>query len=340
MKRSSALLSPSVVIVAVAVLSSGCSSPGETSSSPSTLQPASRGAGASWVSPDVKHAAALAFVSDDAYDNVYIFSLPDLTLKGTLTGFDEPQGMCSGRSGNIWVANTGTEQTIELSRTGKQLATIGDPDGYNVGCAFDPTTSVLAVTNIFSFEGAGEILVYSCPSCTPKAVTIPTFYYYYWTAYDPKGDLFVDGKSSSGDYLFGEVPAGSSSGFLITVSGIQGGFFPGWMQWYTPKNYLALGGQCGATETACISWVKVKGSKGKVIGETTLLNSQGEEQFCDLTQGAIDPVRGKYVVAGDYEYCGTATTSLFSWRYPVGGKPRHSTTSGLDEPIGTAISVE
>ena len=62
----------------------------------------------SWISPDVKRAPRLLFISDDYSGDVYIFTMPAMQLKGTLTGFTGPQGMCSDKQGNIWVVNTGT----------------------------------------------------------------------------------------------------------------------------------------------------------------------------------------------------------------------------------------
>jgi len=45
----------------------------------------------SWVSPDVKKARRLLFVSDDSTNDVYIFTMPAMALKGTLTGFTDPR---------------------------------------------------------------------------------------------------------------------------------------------------------------------------------------------------------------------------------------------------------
>lgn len=344
-----------------AVLLSSCSSPGVTSSAPSALQPASQDARASllrtltsvavvppraehpdrrksWVSRDVNGPPRWAFISDAGTNDVDMFSLPDFKLKGTITGFDEPQGMCSDQ-GNIWVANTGTEQVMELSRDGKVIATINDSYGYPVGCAHDPTTGDIAVTNIFDFSGAGGILVYSCPSCAPKVLTIPGTYYFYFVGYDTKGDVFVDGKDTSEQVVVGEVPAGVARGYIIKLSGGTI-YFPGLVQWYKPGGYLAVGDQlCGDTEAACIYHVQVSGSQGTIAGKTTLLNSSGG-QVCDLVQGEIDPIFEKNLVGGDYEYCDYASTSEDRWLYPAGGEPTNSVTSGLSEPIGGAISTK
>lgn len=54
----------------------------------------------SWVSPDVKRARHLLFISDDSSQDVYIFTMPAMKLTGTLTGFNGPQGMCTDNQGN------------------------------------------------------------------------------------------------------------------------------------------------------------------------------------------------------------------------------------------------
>jgi hypothetical protein len=52
-------------------------------------------------SPDVKKAHRLLFVSDYYPYHVDIFTMPDLALKGTLTGFYEPR-LLSGFGVAAW----------------------------------------------------------------------------------------------------------------------------------------------------------------------------------------------------------------------------------------------
>jgi hypothetical protein len=298
-----------------------------------------RDVGKSWISPDAKRAPRLLLASDAGTDDVDIFSLPDFVSKGQVTGFSEPQGMCNDRSGDVWVANTGTEQLILLSRAGKVVKTLDDPTGYPVGCAVDPINGNLAVSNIFNFSGAGEIEVYEGAAGTPTPETVEGFYYYYFLGYDPGGDLFLDGRSSSGDDTLGEIPNGDTSGYPISVTGGTM-FFPGFVQWYTPGDYLAVGDQlCNDTESACIYWVSISGSTGKIIGSTTLLNYEGG-QICDLVQGVLNPPREMNVIGGDYEYCGNAQSTEDRWPYPAGGKPIDWATGTLDEPVGGAVSAK
>jgi hypothetical protein len=326
-KYSSALLSHPVAIAAVAVLLSSCSSPGGTASPPAALlQPASKG----WVSPDLK-GKPLAFIGD--YGGIDIFSLPDFKLKRALTVVGTPA--CSDGS-NVWVVSTGTEQVIELSRAGKEIASLSDSVGYPVGCAVDKAGD-LAVTDIFGLNGAGQVLLYKHATGTPTELSNPGQYYYYYDGFDTSGNLYASGKSSTGSYMLSECKAGSTSCTTITISGGTV-YFPGIVQWYKPGGYVAVGDQlCGDTEAACIYSVQISGSQGTITGKTTLLNSSGG-QVCDMTGGEIDPVSGKYLVGTDYEYCGTTPSSADYWPYPAGGKPSHFVK--LSEPGGVAISIK
>src|SRR5262249_32390826 len=132
----------------------------------------------SWVSPDAARAPRLLFASDSGTNDVYIFTMPGLQLKGTLTGWNEPQGECADKSGNVWVTNTGSTQIVKLSRTGSVLSTLSDPSGYPVGCAINPTNGDLAVTDIFGFSGAGGIELYTNASGSPTRISNPAQYEY------------------------------------------------------------------------------------------------------------------------------------------------------------------
>jgi hypothetical protein len=288
----------------------------------------------SWISPDANRAPRLFFASDLVTDDVDIFTLPDFVLKGTITGFSEPQGMCTGLAGTVWVANTGTTQVMQLSRTGKLLNTIDDASGYPVSCAVNPANGDLAVLNIFGFYGAGDALVYTCPSCTPTELTIPKFYDYYFGGYDTKGNLFLDGRNSSGSTVVGEVSAGRTAGHVIAISGGTI-YFPGSVQWYQPGNYLLLGDQlCNGSNSGCLYWVSISKSKGTITGQTDLLSPSG--QNCGAAQVELDPVNDKNVVGGSS--CGSAFI-LGRWLYPAGGTPTNYLSFGY-ALAGGAISVK
>ncbi len=296
--------------------------------------------GRSWMSPDKKKKKAKAslWISDSGTDDVYVYSLPSMKLSGTITGFSEPQGMCANSKGDVWVANTGDENVEEFAPGGTSpISTLSDPTGYPVGCAVDPTTGNLAVTNIFNTSGAGEVLVYKNASGSPSGVTNPSQYYYYFVGYDNKGNLYTDGKNSDDDFILSGAASGSSSAHTITLSGGTV-YFPGMTQWDTATGTLEVGDQlCGDTEAACVYTVSLSNSTSGSITKTTTLENYDGGSVCDMVQGYLNS-SDNTLGGGDYEYCGSASTSANTWGFPAGGKPTAYVTSGLSEPIGAAIT--
>jgi hypothetical protein len=347
-----------LLCTAVAVLAA-CSSP--TAQQPAALTPPASNAahprmipapaahigaarphhGKSWISPDARRAPRLLFIADYGSSVVDIFTMPNLALKGQLTGFSFPEGECTDLSGNIWIANTGAMQLLQYSRTGTLLRTLSDPGEYPSSCAVNKNGD-LAVANIENASaGPGNVTVFANASGSGTPYTNPSFYQYFFVGYDPNGNLFFDGTNSSrtSSYL-GELPSGSSSTQLITLSG--GTLHTaGFIQWYRTGAYLALGDQaCGGTTSSCVYWVSVSGSAGTITGTTSLTNYSGGN-VCDLVQGVIGANGERYLAGMDYEYCGYTATTTNRWPYEAGGSPtNYNYTAGLVEPIGAAISTK
>src|SRR5579863_1388101 len=93
-------------------------------------------------------ASALLYVSDTVTGDVYVFSYPKGKLVQTLTGFADPAGECVDATGNVFVANTGSSNVLEYAHGGSSpIATLDDSGYFRVGCAVDPVTGNLAVSN-------------------------------------------------------------------------------------------------------------------------------------------------------------------------------------------------
>jgi hypothetical protein len=286
----------------------------------------------SWVSPDVVRAPRLLFESDSGTNDVYIYTLPALALKGTLTGWNEPQGECSDKNGNIWVTNTNSNQIVQLSRTGSIMNTLTDSYGYPVGCAINPTNGDLAVTDIFDFSGAGGIILYANASGSGTRITNPAQYEYFFDGYDANGNLYVDGFSyPSFTFTISVLPSGSSTMSTASISGTQPAF-PGMVQWYRVGNYLAVGDQSGPSGSDVL-WYSVSGTSLTYTGVTNLQNSSGGG-ISDLVQGVIAANNQKYLAGGD---AGAGTVNR--WMWDAGGMPTN-TNSGLSLPIGAAVSTK
>jgi hypothetical protein len=289
----------------------------------------------SWIAPDIARAPRLYFASDPGTNDVYIYTMPGMSLKGTLTGFNEPQGECADTHGNIYVTNTNSSQVLEYSRTGTLLNTYPDSYGYPVGCAVNPTNGNLAVADIFDFSGAGHVLIYTSPSSQPTALQNPSQYFYYFAAYDSAGDLWVDGKDASGNFILSFCGASSCGTIPLTGATI---YFPGAVLWdNTRSQWVVFDQSCGGTSAACSY---VVGGSGSLGGKVTYTNYSGGN-VCDLIQAQIAAWGHKYVAGGDYEYCGGASSTFNRWGYTGGGNPTNYATAGTYSlPNGAAISTK
>jgi len=290
---------------------------------------AARSGASAWMEPSAKGASQLLYVSDLGTFDVYVYRFPSLKLAGKLHGFSDPQGICAAASGNVWITDTSSEQVIEYAHGGtKPVATLADPVGYPVGCAVDPASGDLAVTNLYDFSGAGSVLVYKRARGTPRVYANSDLYYYYFGGYDPKGDLYVSGATTSGGYLLAVLPHGGNS---IALVKIQGGalYFPGTVAWL--DSTLVLGDQrCKGRMSSCFYALRVSGRSARITGTTALHGS------CDVVQAWVDST---HIVGGDdAAYCRNGRSAVDVWRYPTGGNPS-SSVRGPRIPIGAALSA-
>jgi hypothetical protein len=289
----------------------------------------------------------LLYVSDPVASLVEVFSLPDLVLKATLTGFSKPHGSCSDKSGNVWVTNTGTRQILEYAHGGTSpIAAFSDPYGDPFGCAVDDHHNKVGVTNIRDVS----------PSPSPSPASGPGEFLYLgsgtWsTSYDlaalnsdisvgidPLGNAYIDGLTSSKHFVLAELPAGSTVIHQITITGGTL-HYPGMVQWYEDGHYLAVGDRrCDTPRTTCVYHISISGSTGTIIGKTKFKAHNGHV-ICDMAQGAIGASGEKFLAGGDDESaCGYAKSSVDRWAFPAGGSPTNSNHATLTHPFGTAIS--
>lgn len=289
----------------------------------------------SWVAPDIRRAPRLLFISDAGTNDLYIFTMPALALKATITGLNGPNGECSDRSGNIWVANTDALELLLYSRSGTLLNTLSDPTGSPIGCAVDPSGN-LAVTSYDPFGSSAQVLIYPNATYPPtQEFRNPALDFPFFPAYDPSGNLYVNGLDFFGHYILSEAAAGSTT--LSTIN-ISGGtlYFPGMVQWNLVANNLALGDQfCNGSPNACIYSATVSGSTATITGTTQLLTYEGGP-VCDMVQGVLARL-GRMVAGGGFFLCGAPST-VNRWLFPAGGIPTNYNNSVVSAPIGAAIS--
>jgi hypothetical protein len=332
MKISHRVRSLLVASVTLAMLA-GCNSGGyvQSSSSPQSLHrlpPSLAGVngdakafrpdrGRSWMAPDAMK-RDLLYISDEGTGDVYVFTYPHGKLKGTLTGFADPQGECVDKKGDVWVTLFSGQEILEYAHGGtSSIGNVSDPGYLLEGCAVDPTTGNLAAGDFAGTNStSGGVSIYADAKGTPVTYIDPDLYLVFALGYDNKGNLFVDGEAKvGGGFAFAELPKGSSTFTNITLN--QTIKTPGGVQW--DGKYITVGDATGGA----IYQVQVSGSTGTVVGSTPLTDSNG------VFQSFID---GKKVV-GPNVY----GANVMFWSYPTGGSPV-KTLTGFVDPFGSAVS--
>jgi len=289
----------------------------------------------SWVSLDIARSPQLLFESDLGTGDVDVYSLPDMTLKATLTGFEEPTGECPDIHGNVWIANTYKDEMLEYSHEGKRIGAIKNAGPNPQSCAVNPRTGEIAVMELSAagYTGPGEVNVYSNPSAKPKILRNPDLLYYEYALYDPTGRLWIDGSSPFGNIV---SKCGPSSCRTVILHG--GSIFSiGSLAWDSRKStLLAFDDYCHDGPNLCSYPVSEHGR----IGSPTLYLDYAGGGFCAVVQTALATVaKQTYVVGGDTEYAclGYKDSTVDLWSYPAGGRARRH-TGGVVYPYGAAVS--
>ncbi len=276
--------------------------------------------GHSWMDPDAKH-QRLLYITDSATNDVYVYSYRSHKLKGTLTGFNAPQGECVDDMGNVWITNLQGANIVEYAHGGlSPVATLNDAAQYPEDCSVNAMTGDLAVSNLSGVSGAGNVSIWKNAQGTAKAYSIPNMVSVFFLGYDNRGDLFVDGQNDSGAFQFAQLANGGSKFKSITLKGAMV-VFPGGIQW--DGTNLAVGDRTG-TSGPVIYQVSIAGNTGTVVGTTSLSGTTAVGQFF---------IDGQNVVAPD-----EGGTEVGFWKYPVGGRAT-KVINGFGTPVGTAVSA-
>lgn len=322
-----------VVIVGVTIaLLAGCGGTQPPTGAPGAM-PQSRAIVAhadrsgSWMLPEAKD-DDLLYVSDYSNRIVSVFSYPAGTLVGTLTGFEDPYGLCSDKEGDVFVVDQVAMDIYEYAHGGSSpIATLNDSSNYPLGCAVDPTTGNLAAVGGYH---TAVVSVFPDALGSPTVYSLNTSVALNFCAYDNHGDLFAglgDFDASAGLL---ELPEGGKSLAEVSISGgnLSGG---GALQWV--GKYLVIGDPHGPGKgthgPTTVAQLKVSGSTATIASTI------------QLSDGKLDRNPGWYVqfaVNGD-----TIINPLVPgrnvglWHYPGGG--RFYKKIKVVDPYGVAVSI-
>jgi len=284
----------------------------------------------SWMAPDAKKSKSLLYVADQGANDVEVYSYPDGKLKGTLTGFQTPSGVCSNKAGDVFILN-GNGTTVEVYKHGgtSPIRTLDLPGAPELNCSVDPVTGSLALGVLGTCGNC--FVVFPNGSGTPTTYTPSGQNGLPGCGYDNNGNLYCDAYGTGGFALF-ELPKGSSTVETITVSGASG-LTAGSMQW--DGTDLAFG--AGAGPKLYQIKLSLSGSTGSVVGSTSLSGAAAVWQFWITNNLGSKKHKGLRVIAPT-ELNGAPIVGY--WKYPAGGTATQTITTGLSEPDGAALSTK
>jgi hypothetical protein len=265
----------------------------------------------SWMAPAAK-SQNLLYIADLGTNSVDVYPYPKGKLVGTITGFGSVSTLCADKAGDIFVVDeAGPVRVYAHGGTApiRQLAASGAPDG----CAVDPVTGNLAVTNQSSYL-YGTIAIYAKARGKAKPYFNDTVDATFFCSYDDMGNLFIDGWNRSAQPTFLELPKGKSGFRVMKINkNVQ---TPGGVQW--DGKYVAVGDK-GAGLVYRVD------ANGKVAQTIKLRGADDIDQF--WLQGAT--------LIGPNDHGGGP---VGFWRFPAGGSPTHVLRGPL-EPTGVTVSL-
>jgi hypothetical protein len=310
-----------LVVAAIAATVAGCS--GVSATPP--------GAGFAPLTPTAARSAKkqdLLYISEYGGGVVDVFSYPQGVFEGNLSGIENtPMGECVDKAGDLWIVESGGHpQVQEFAHGGSDpIASLSDEGQSPYGCSVDPLTGNLAVTSEFSSSSfQGSVSVWTQAQGTPVTYVDSAIELMLWCGYDNKGNLFVDGLQSDGDFQLGGLPKGGQS---FTNFGLKKVRFPGNLQW---DGTAMTVGDPSHPKASSIDRLDISGSKATVTGITLL--KQSYEIYGSWIQGGT-------VIGPDD---GQSISTVQLWKYPAGGNPTVTLSKGgsmfFDGPFGAAVS--
>src|SRR5580698_3530096 len=301
-----------VYTVAVCVLFTGCSVyvPATKLNSGAASDARNVRVGTSML-PEAKK-STLLYISLASGD-VYVYTYPANKFVGQLYGITSPEGLCSDKSGHVFVPDTYLQEVAEYAHGDTQpIATFTQygSDWGPISCAVDPATNNLAVQS----DGSHDLYIVKDESSNATVYYNPYGFGYLGGTYDGSGNFFMRGSR----YHISELPKGSPTFINIKVS--RGINPPEGFAWDGKYLSITNGDTAGNTEYR----IHVHGTHATIVSKTLLKGSRLVRQFTIYNHRFIAPDQ--------------FASQVTFWKYPVFGNPVGA-IEDLTEPLGSAISV-
>jgi len=255
----------------------------------------------------------------------YMFDFKTGDLLGQLAAppesFFEPQGACSDKSGNVWIANTAELTIDQYSHDGTYIQTLSDPGGFPAGCAVNKKNGDLLVTNILnSSEGTpGNIVVFAGATGSGTELAVPaSMLRPFFAGYTNNGVAYISGENPSYGFAAATYSAGTVSAVTLSGAPIE---FPGSVAWSGKTKTINFGDQDTST------FYQIDPTTNTSTGTTTLACS-----YCDIVQATI---KGPTLVAPN-----AAGEDALNFNWPAGSAGVTYSGASFIQPIGSAVSPD
>ena len=270
-----------------------------------------------WMEPSSK-GKTLLYISDVYGNVVWVLNYPKLTPAGVLTGFDQPESLCTDSRGDVWVTATLDSELVEYAHGSKSpKATLLEKNQYPSDCSVDPNSGDLAVANIVSGAGssAGDVAVFKHAAGKPKIYRDGAFDRVFFLSYDDNGTIWVDGQSSTGSFVYASLKNGHFSNIVLSGGSID---FAGGVDFI--HGTITVGDQQGPS-----GYSVVYQTTGNAITGSTPL-----QQSADVANYIVD---GTKLLGPD-----ALAENLGFWSYPAGGNELRGFVYKWNVPLGIALS--
>jgi hypothetical protein len=261
-------------------------------------------------------------------NGVAIYANPsgdNFELAGELFGFQLPSGGCADAQGDVFITDQTAKDIVEYAHGAvTPKAVIADAYGEPYTCSIDRKTGRIAVLNFADSNGnyPGNVLIYPSPTGTPAEYTNSQLYVPLFSAFNAKGDLYLNAYDSGYHATFAKLPNGSQTFTMLTLAGgtvnLPGGLtFDGAQllagDSYNPKTHIYQ--------------MTVRGSKATIAGTISLSQTNTLGAFALFASGSTTAI-----IAPDPDY---NDVKLYS--YPSGA-PIGSLPGSMTSPFVAVIS--
>lgn len=279
------------------------------------------------------------------------FYTMDGTQAGMICCFDKPSGLCSDKSGNVFIvaakdASLTSSRIYKVRHGSTKITSALDDPGYGHGCGVDPASGDLAVANVSDTSNPhkyGDVAIFARAKGKPTIYQSSAFSNFWFCGYDDQKNLYVSAFPVGGqpeDASLLRLNEGNGSfdviNLIVQLKAEPGHFQPS-VQWdgkhitvSSATNFTTRGIQPDSPESAIdVYRLRVSGSHGTIVTTTTLNSGHPKQHIWAQTWIYKDVILGHYILNGSH---------VAVWPYPQGGAPKQSFVIS-DWAEGLTVSV-